>query len=57
MFRLARRYRRRGVRRVYIYNWTGAGCAARFDSGLMSPHGTPRRGYWYLRRALRVYRR
>ncbi len=57
MFRLARRYRRSGVRRVYIYNWTGAGCAARFDAGLTSPYGTPRRGYWYLRRALRGYRR
>jgi hypothetical protein len=57
MFRLARRYRRRGVRRIYIYNWSGAGCGARFDAGLTSPYGTPRRGYWYLRRALRGYRR
>jgi Glycosyl hydrolase catalytic core len=57
MFRLARRYRRSGVRRVYIYNWSGAGCGARFDAGLTTPHGVPRRGYWYLRRALRGYRR
>jgi hypothetical protein len=57
MFRLARRYRRQGVRRVYIYNWSGAGCGARWDSGLTTPYGTPRRAYWYLRRALRSYRR
>ena len=57
MFRLARRFRRRGVRRVYVYNWTGAGCGARFDAGLVAPNGVPRRGYWYLRRAMRQYRR
>lgn len=57
MFRLAKRYRRQGVQRVYIYNWTGAGCGARFDAGLMSPDGSPRSGYHYVRRALKNYRR
>jgi Glycosyl hydrolase catalytic core len=57
MFRLAKRYRRRGVQRVYVYNWTGAGCGARFDAGLTSPGGRPRSGYHYLRRALKNYRR
>jgi hypothetical protein len=57
MFRLARRYRRSGVRRLYVYNWTGAGCAARFDAGLTTPGGRPRAGYRYLRRALPNYRR
>ena len=57
MFRLAKRYRRQGVQRVYIYNWTGAGCDARFDAGLVSPHGTPRAAYRYLRKVLPNYER
>ena len=57
MFRLAKRYRRQGVQRVYIYNWSGAGCHARFDAGLTTPSGKPRSGYWYIRRALKTYRR
>jgi hypothetical protein len=57
LFSLARRYRRRGVRRVYVYNWTGAGCGARFDAGLTNPDGSVRPGYGYLRRALPRYRR
>jgi len=57
MFRLAKRYRRQGVQRLYIYNFTGAGCQARFDAGLTNPDGTPRPGYTYLRQALRHYKR
>ena len=57
MFRLTRRYRRSGVRRLYVYNWTGGGCSARFDSGLVNQWGRPRASYWYLRRALPHYRR
>jgi hypothetical protein len=57
MFSLARRYRTSGIERLYIYNWTGAGCDARFDAGLTSPHGTPRAGYRYVRRALPNYLR
>jgi hypothetical protein len=57
MFSLAKRYRTSGVQRVYVYNWTGAGCAARFDAGLTNPDGTARKGYTYLRSALRNYLR
>jgi hypothetical protein len=52
MFSLARRYRSSGIDRLYIYNWTGAGCAARFDAGLTAPDGTPRKGYTVVRNAL-----
>ncbi|QEC48378.1 hypothetical protein FSW04_12905 [Baekduia soli] len=52
VFTLARTYRRSGVQRVYIYNWTGAGCDARFDAGLTAPDGTPRPGYAVLRAQL-----
>jgi hypothetical protein len=57
MFSIARRYRTSGIERLYIYNWTGAGCAARFDAGLTAPDGTPRAGYAYVRRALPNYLR
>ena len=40
MFDLAKRYRSAGVGRVYVYNFTGAGCSARFDAGLTNPDGT-----------------
>jgi hypothetical protein len=52
MFSLARTFRTAGVQRVYIYNWTGAGCSARFDAGLTAPDGTPRAGYDTVRRQL-----
>ncbi|MEA2177476.1 MAG: hypothetical protein QOG77_773 [Solirubrobacteraceae bacterium] len=57
MFDLAKRYRASGVQRVYIYNFTGAGCSARFDAGLTNPDGTARPGYTYVRSALRNYLR
>jgi hypothetical protein len=57
MFSLAKAYRRSGVRRVYVYNWTGAGCGARFDAGLTNPDGSPRPGYWTLRAQLAKYAR
>jgi hypothetical protein len=57
MFTLARTYRTSGVQRVYVYNWSGAGCAARFDAGLVDPAGTPRAGYRYLRSVLPNYLR
>jgi len=40
------------VKRVYLYNWTGAKPMDRFDSGLVSSRGTPRPGYEALRKAL-----
>jgi len=57
MFSLARAYRRSGVQRVYVYNWTGAGCGARFDAGLTNHDGSPRPGYWTLRAQLAKYER
>ena len=57
MFDLAKRYRSAGVGRVYVYNFTGAGCSARFDAGLTNPDGTARPGYTYLRSKLRDYLR
>jgi hypothetical protein len=57
MFHLARLYRTSGIERLYVYNWTGAGCEARFDAGLTSPHGEPRAGYRYLRKVLPSYLR
>ena len=57
MFDLAKRYRSSGVQRLYVYNWTGAGCDARFDAGLVNPDGSVRPGYTYLRTKLRDYLR
>ena len=57
MFSLARRFRTSGVNRIYVYNWTGAGCSARFDAGLTTPSGTPRRAYTVFRRQLANYLR
>jgi hypothetical protein len=57
MFSLARTYRTSGVERLYVYNWSGAGCDARFDAGLVGPDGEPRPGYDYLRQALPNYLR
>ncbi len=57
MFSLANRYRRNGVERLYIYNWTGAGCDARFDAGLANPDGSVRPGYTYVRAKLPEYLR
>ena len=41
------------VKRVYLYNWTGARPTDRFDSGLIAPDGTARPGYDALRAWLR----
>ena len=46
-FKLARDNER--VKRVYLYNWTGARPTDRFDSGLIGPEGAPRPGYEALR--------
>jgi hypothetical protein len=57
LFSLIRRYRHRGIDRVYYYNWTGTGRDARFDAGLVDASGTPRKGYATFRRHLRSYSR
>jgi hypothetical protein len=57
MFKLARTYRSSGVDRAYVYNWTGAGCAARFDAGLTASDGSTRPAYAVLRQQLPNYLR
>jgi hypothetical protein len=57
MFSLAKTYRSAGVQRIYVYNWTGAGCTARFDAGLTAPDGTPRKAYDALRAQLPGFER
>jgi len=52
MFKLARTYHSSGVQRAYVYNWTGAGCDARFDAGLTTPSGATRPAYNVLRQQL-----
>lgn len=47
---LARKHDR--VKRIYLYNWTGADASARFDAGLIGPDGKPRPAYDRLRAAL-----
>jgi hypothetical protein len=49
-FKLARDNER--VRRVYLYNWTGARPSDRFDSGLIASDGTARPGFDALRAEL-----
>lgn len=48
--RVARRFDR--VKRIYLYNWTGAKRDARFDSGLLGPDGKARPGYRAVREAV-----
>jgi hypothetical protein len=43
MYKLA--YTNSRIKRLYIYDWTGAGSRARFDAGLTDAHGRPRKGY------------
>lgn len=43
MFRIADMSSR--IRRLYIFQWTGASSRARFDAGLTNPNGTARPGY------------
>ena len=50
VFKLARDNER--VKRVYLYNWTGADSTARFDAGLIASDGTARPSYDALREAL-----
>jgi hypothetical protein len=40
------------VKRVYLYNWTGAKAGTRFDAGLAGPDGKPRPSYDVLKKAL-----
>ena len=55
MFQLARTYRRY-VKRLYVYNWTGADCDG-FDTGLTRADGSLRPSYHALKRQLRNFLR
>ena len=57
MFSIANRYRRSGIQRMYVYQWTGARRDDRFDAGLTDPDGSVRPGYTYLRKKLPGYER
>jgi hypothetical protein len=56
MFTLARTYRR-FIKRLYVYNWTGADCRDRFDAGLVRADGSPRPGYNTFRSRLKGFKR
>ncbi len=57
MFKIANLYRRSGIQRVYVYQWTGSDRTARFDAGLTNPDGSVRPGYTYLRTKMGGYLR
>jgi hypothetical protein len=42
------------IKRLYIFQWSGANGSARFDAGLMDPHYRPRPGYVTVCRQLRA---
>ncbi len=56
VFSLATKYKKLGVQRVYLYNWTGAGCGkTRFDAGLTNPDGSVRSAYYTVKALLAKY--
>ena len=56
MFTLTKRFRR-DIKRLYIYNFTGADCQERFDAGLVRRDGTARPAYNAVKRQLRNFKR
>lgn len=56
MFTLTRRFKA-DIKRLYIYNYTGADCEGRFDAGLVRRDGTPRPAYDAVKRQIRRFRR
>ena len=56
LFTVAKRYRR-DIKRLYVYNWTGAPQGARFDAGVVNPAGSPRPAYNTLRSRLKDFLR
>lgn len=56
MFRVTRKYRRH-IKRLYIYNWTGAPRGFRFDAGLVNPDGSRRPGYRVVARWIKRFKR
>jgi Glycosyl hydrolase catalytic core len=62
MFKLARKYSRKraGLRskvtQLFVYKWYGEARGARFDAGLVSPSGTPRKAYGVFAAKARTHR-
>jgi uncharacterized protein (DUF1330 family) len=57
MFTLAKRFRSKGVERLYSYNYWGTDCQSRFDAGLVHADGSARPAYkTFKRRAARFIR-
>jgi hypothetical protein len=48
---------RRDIKRVYVYNWTGAARGARFDAGVTGPNGEARPGLTVLKQQIRSFLR
>ena len=55
MFSIARKYRRR-VARVYVYQWSIDFSGNRFDAGLVRANGSPRPGYFVVKKYRRWIR-
>jgi hypothetical protein len=51
MFRLAKKFKR--VTRIYVYRWFGEPRSARFDAGLVGPHGESRPGLRQFRKSIK----
>jgi hypothetical protein len=51
MFKLAKRFKR--VKRIYVYRWFGEPRSARFDAGLVGPHGESRPGLKAFRKGIK----
>jgi hypothetical protein len=45
----------RRIKRLYLYQWSGAEVGARFDAGLLGPTGLPRPGYFVVRKKLKGF--
>ena len=62
MFKLANRYdsRQRGLRskitQLYVYRWFGEARGARFDAGLVSANGSPRKAYNVFAKTAKTHR-
>jgi hypothetical protein len=56
MFTLTRKFRR-DIKRLYVYNYTGADCKTRFDAGLVRSNGKPRPAYKVVKNALKTFKR
>ena len=51
MFKLAKKNKR--VTRIYVYRWFGEPRSARFDAGLVGPHGESRPGLNQFRKSIK----